>query len=131
MENGREGELNVRVRKLIEQSAVYGILLVILALMVLFGISTAEKGVNSLVGTDDPQALVVKSTGNGAVDVKILGKDLSGQQLPWADQVSRQIEGGHSAVGTAVDDASLTIGTWLQAGSQKVLGKLTDWMSGN
>lgn len=119
----------MRVRTLIEQTAVFGSLLVILALMILFGISTAEKGVHSLVGTDDPQALVVKSTGNGEVDVKILGKDMSGTQLPWAEQVSRQMEGGNSAVGAAVDDASLTIGTWLQAGSQKVLGKLTEWMS--
>ena len=117
------------VKTVIEQSVVYGILLVMLALMILFGISTAEKGVNSLVGTDDKQALVIKSTPQGQMDVKILGKDMSGTKLPWSEQVSRNLDGKDSSVGSAVDDASMSVGTWMQAGAQKVLQTLTDWFS--
>jgi hypothetical protein len=111
---------------MMEQTALYGVLLVILALLILFGIATAEKGVNSLVGTDDPQALAIQSTSEGEVDLKILGKQVSGTKLPWADELSDSLEGRESAVADALDAVSMEIGTWMQAGAQTVLGKVKD-----
>ncbi|ARU62002.1 hypothetical protein CBW65_14060 [Tumebacillus avium] len=116
------------LKNAIEQTALYGVLLVLLALMVLFGIATAEKGVNSLVGTDDPQALAVQSTKSGEVDLKILGKNVPGTKVPWADELSNSLEGRESAVADTLDEVSMDIGTWMQAGAQSVLGKLEEWV---
>ncbi|ASS76112.1 hypothetical protein CIG75_14865 [Tumebacillus algifaecis] len=116
------------LKNAIEQTALYGVLLVLLALMVLFGIATAEKGVNSLVGTDDPKALAVQSTTDGEVDLKILGKHVSGTKLPWSDELSHSLEGRKSAVADTVDEVSMNIGTWMQARAKSALGKLQEWV---
>jgi hypothetical protein len=117
------------VRSKIEQTAVYSVLLGILAMVVLFGIATAEKGINSLVGTDDPQALAVERPKKGEVELKVLGKNMSTTQLPWSDQLSDQLEGKESIAADLVDGASMKIGTWMQAGAQKVLGSLSEWVN--
>ncbi|MCX7570803.1 DUF3679 domain-containing protein [Tumebacillus sp. DT12] len=116
------------MRSLMEQTAVYGILMVMLALMVLFGIQSAEKGIQSLTGSDDPQALAVTGTQNGQVDLRVLGKDLSSTEIPWADRLSDQLEGQESIVGDLVDSAALNIGDWMQAGAQTLLEKLNGWL---
>lgn len=121
----------LQIRTLIEQSVVYGILLVILALMILFGISAAERGVNSLVGYENPQALAVDSTNQGEVEVKILGKDLSTTQTPWADQVSDSLDQGDSSVSGALDGLAMNVGHWMQTGAQKVLDGISGWILGN
>jgi hypothetical protein len=111
------------MRQAIEQTAVYGILLMMLAMMILFGISTAEKGIQSLTGSDDPQALAVHPRG-----LEILGKNLSGTQIPWADRLSDQLEGRESVIGDLVDSAALNIGNLMQSGAQTVLDKLNGWL---
>ncbi|MFD2172144.1 DUF3679 domain-containing protein [Tumebacillus lipolyticus] len=116
------------MRRAIEGAALYGVLLVLLATMILFGIVTAEKGVNSLVGADDPQALAIQSTTNGEVDLKILGKQVTGTKVPWGDQLSDALEGGESVVADTLDQVSLTIGSWMQTGAKSVLGKLQEWV---
>lgn len=115
------------MRQAIEQTAVYGVLLAILAVLVLFGISAAEKGINSLVGTDDPQALVLQSD-KGQVDLKVLGENVASKELPWSEQLSRNLESEESTVGDAIDGFSLNVGTWMEVGARKVLSVLESWM---
>jgi hypothetical protein len=114
-----------RIKSGLEQTAVYGGLLILLAMMILFGIAAAEKGIQSLVGTDDPEALVVKSAPSGEVKVKILGKDMSGTEKPWAEQLSRKLDEQDSRVAQTADSLSIQIGTWMEAGSRKVLESLS------
>jgi hypothetical protein len=117
------------VRSKIEQTAVYSVLLGILAMVVLFGIAAAEKGINSLTGTDDPQALAVQSPKKGEVELKVLGKNVSTTQLPWSDQLSDNLEGKESTAAGLMDGASMRLGDWMQAGAQKVLGSLNEWFN--
>lgn len=111
----------MKVKSILEHTAVYGVLVVMLAMMIIFGISTAEKGVNSLVGTNDPQALAIKSTTKGEVDVKILGKDVVATKPAWSKELSQNLEGQQSHVADSMDGVSVQVGTWMQAGAKKLL----------
>jgi len=115
------------VRTFVEQSLVYGLLVIMLILMILFGIVAAEKGINSLSGTDESQALVVSESPQGETNVTILGKNVAGSSEPsWSQQLSRDLEQSASPTGEAVDQASISIGTWLEAGARKVLDVIND-----
>ncbi|KEO83773.1 DUF3679 domain-containing protein [Tumebacillus flagellatus] len=120
----------LNLKSMVEQSAVYGVLVVMLALMIIFGISTAEKGVNSLVGTDDKEALVVKND-QGDVDLKILGKDVKATKPAWSQELSRDLESQQSTVGSGMDSASISIGTWMETGAKKVLDSLAGAFTSN
>jgi hypothetical protein len=130
------------VRQSIEQTAVYGILLIMLALLILFGIATAEKGVNSLVGTNEGQAVAVSTTPQPApqlaskterakvkTELNVVGKDQSGTAPSWSRQLSHNLEGKDSAVADVLDHVSLNAGTWMQAGAKKLLGVIGGWAS--
>ncbi|HEU4964944.1 MAG TPA: DUF3679 domain-containing protein [Bacilli bacterium] len=121
----------MRIRTLMEQTVVYGILLLLLALLILFGIAAAERGVNALVGVDNPQALAVDAKGPGETDLKILGKDLSTSQAPWADQMSDDLDKSDSSVADAVDGLSLNVGQWMQAGAKRVLDGISSLVLGD
>ncbi|MBL0388387.1 DUF3679 domain-containing protein [Tumebacillus sp. ITR2] len=120
----------MKVKTILEQSAVYGVLLVMLALLVIFGISSAEKGVNSLVGTNDKQALAIKNE-QGDVDLKILGKDVKATKPSWSQELSHDIENQQSSVGSGVDTASISIGTWMETGAKKLLDSLSGAFTSN
>ncbi|MGZ6525560.1 MAG: hypothetical protein ACXVDB_10700, partial [Tumebacillaceae bacterium] len=121
------------MRQAIEQTAVYGILLIMLVLLILFGITTAEKGVNSLTGASDSQAVAVNTTPQPAPkaksDLKIVGKDQRGTEPPWSQQLSHNLEGRDSSVAEILDNVSLNAGTWMQAGAKKLLGVIGGWAS--
>jgi hypothetical protein len=121
----------MKLKSMVEHTAVYGVLLVMLTVMVIFGITTAEKGVNSLVGTDDPQALVVKSTTKGDVDLKILGKEVTTTKPSWSQELSRDLEGQQSSVADGMDSVSVNVGTWMQAGAKKLLDSLNRAFTSN
>ncbi|PWK08384.1 DUF3679 domain-containing protein [Tumebacillus permanentifrigoris] len=124
----------MRIKSMLEHTAVYGVLLIMLALLVIFGISTAEKGVNSLVGTNDPQALVIKSGPRGDVDLKILGKDVktgTSTKPSWSQELSQDLEGQQSTVADGLDSASVNMGTWMQTGAKKLLDSLSGVFTSN
>jgi len=111
------------MKSVLEQVLVYGGLLMMVGLLILFGISAAEKGMGTLTGTEPSQATALQLEQEGTKP-PTPGKEVAATGLPWSEKLSREIEGSDSLAGAVVEEASLTVGNWLQAGAQGMLGWL-------
>ncbi|GAX90686.1 hypothetical protein [Effusibacillus lacus] len=100
---------------------LYTALVTMTVVLVGVGFHTAEKGIQSMVGSGGPPKSIHVDADNQAIQVTVLGKQVVQPKPTLGDKWSRQLESTKSEMGETMTQLSFGIGRLLQDLSRGII----------